>query len=843
MGHGLLIRHWFKRKPTECTAEDVRFLYLLCLGRAPVDGDEVSPLVGTGFFAAFKLLLGKQETRHTVLGRLDLGKQPPHAGLSEPELYDLAAGLQAHFGLAPFREPLHWLDIMSAAAAAPRFERAFIAHYSHQRLETFRAGLETLKDKPDGRVSGRITELVGQVVTGLALNHSSPDTPLVLDFYLNGLYAGSARADLKCEQFAGDFGGQAPWGFRHTFTVPDPLRSYDRLTLSIFEKETGAPVVGSREVVINPAPGTELMQRLTAELAALRDHTQGHEAVLARLDQIEGQLPRLQQYASFPLSQYALFKETFPLSPPQWLAQCDVRFDILVYDTGDADALQATLASARRQSFPAQSVMIVGKEGTESPAAAYTSALSGLEGTHILMLEAGDKLAMHALAWIARSVEDHASAHVFYADYDHYEIGVQPHLEPCFQHTFDYDLLLQHNSFSRAFAVEREQLLDLGAFDENAGQCFHQYLLLRHHEVFGDKAFHHIPHILWHMEKRLPDPQRQEARQNDQLLVSRSHLKRRGVTAKVSPHSDPYSGQLEDTLQLGWPMDGSMPKLGIIIPTKDRLELIKPCVESLKATIEHPAHTEIIIIDNGSEDRAVLDWFAQAQEDDAVQIVRSDTDFNWSHLNNVGATATDADYLLFLNDDTLAMDKGWDTLLRGQLARTGVGAVGARLLYRNGTLQHGGMVLYGLDDVRHEGMGDACDAPHPMNRTRLRHACAAVTGAFLACRRGDYAAVGGFDEAFAVTYNDVDFCFKIRGRGLRVIYDPQITFQHFQSESRGNDAKDADKRARALKEASRMADRWQHQFQGDPYYPKAFAKIGAPFTRLAPPVMKTTKTS
>jgi len=361
--------------------------------------------------------------------------------------------------------------------------------------------------------------------------------------------------------------------------------------------------------------------------------------------------------------------------------------------------------------------------------------------------------------------------------------------------------------------------------------------------VFGDKAFHHIPHILWHMEKRLPDPQRQEARQNDQLLVSRSHLKRRGVTAKVSPHSDPYSGQLEDTLQLGWPMDGSMPKLGIIIPTKDRLELIKPCVESLKASIEHPAHTEIIIIDNGSEDRAVLDWFAQAQEDDAVQIVRSDTDFNWSHLNNVGATATDADYLLFLNDDTLAMDKGWDTLLRGQLARTGVGAVGARLLYRNGTLQHGGMVLYGLDDVRHEGMGDACDAPHPMNRTRLRHACAAVTGAFLACRRGDYAAVGGFDEAFAVTYNDVDFCFKIRGRGLRVIYDPQITFQHFQSESRGNDAKDADKRARALKEASRMADRWQHQFQGDPYYPKAFAKIGAPFTRLAPPVMKTTKTS
>ncbi|SDE71635.1 glycosyltransferase family 2 protein [Kordiimonas lacus] len=843
MGYRHLIGHWFKRKPTECTAEDVHFLYLLCLGRAPLDGDEISPLVGARFFATLKLLLGKQETRLSVLARLELGKQPPHASLSELELCDLAAGLQAHFGLEAFKEPLHWLDILIATANTSRFEKAFLSHFSHLRLDAFRQGLQGLKGKADVDIKGRITRVVGQEVVGQVINRLTPDTPLVLDFYLNGLYAGTTHADLPCDQFAGDFGGLTPWGFRHQFTVPDALKTCDRLTLSIFEKESGAPVIGAREVVISPTLGVEVMQRLSAELAGLRDHAHGSDAVLARLDQIEAQLPRLQQYASFPLSQYALFKETFPLAPPQWLARCDVRFDILVYDTGDADALQATLTSARRQSFPAQSVVIVGKEGTQNPAAAYTSAVPGLEGTHILMLEAGDKLAMHALAWIARSVEDHASAHVFYADYDHYEIGAHPHLEPCFQHAFDYDMLLQHNSFSRAFAIEREQLLSLGAFDENAGQCFHQYLLMRHYEMFGDKAFHHIPRMLWHLEKRPADPQRQRLLEEDQIRVCQSHLKRRGITATAVPMNDPYAGPVDDTLMLSWPVDKSLPKLGIIIPTKDRIELIKPCVESLLATLDHPDRTEIIIVDNGSDDQAVLQWFADVQENGTVTVVRSDTAFNWSHLNNIGAAATDASYLLFLNDDTLAMDKGWDTVLRGQLARNSVGAVGARLLYRNGTLQHGGMVLYGLDDVRHEGMGDPCNAPHPMHRTRRCHACVAVTGAFLACRRTDFNAVGGFDEAFAVTYNDVDFCFKMRQQGLRVLYEPQITFQHFQSESRGNDARDEAKRARALKEASLMAGRWQHQFHGDPFYPRAFARTGSPFTCLAPPILESANPS
>jgi len=834
-----VIGHWFKRKPTKCTAEDVRFLYLLCLGRAPLDGDEISPLVDTGFFASLKLLLGKQETRHSVLARLELGKQPPHASLNEQELGDLTDGLQAHFHLPPISQPLNWLAVMSAASAAPRFERAFLAHHSPLRLAAYRRALKDLASRPEARMDGRITRVVGQEVTGLAINHAAPDKPVTLDFYLNGLYAGSSRAALPCEQYAADFEGLTPWQFRHAFVVPDVLRHHDRLTLAIYEKESGAPLIGSREVVINPAAAADMMQRLVAEMEALRHHSAGQDEILARIDRIEQQLPRLTQYSSFPLSQYALFKETYPLEPPQWLARSDVRFDVLVYDTGDADALHATIASLKCQSFPALSVVMAGKEGTQNPAAAYSEAMRDLEGTHLLMLEAGDKLALHALAWIARSVEDQPDAKIFYADYDHYEAGSQPHLEPCFMHAFDYDLMLQHNGLGRAFAADREQLLSLGAFDENAGQSFHQYLLLRHYEAFGDAAFHHIPQILWHLEFHRPGPAQWQAREQDQLRVCESHFKRCGVDAKAASLADPYAGPVPGALKISWPVDPSLPKLGIIIPTKNRLELIKPCVESLLATLDHADRTEIVIIDNGSDDRAVLDWFKEAQEKEGVKLVSSDTEFNWSALNNQGVAATDAPYLLFLNDDTLALDKGWDTVLRGQLARQDVGAVGARLLYRNGTLQHGGMILYALDDVRHEGMEDACDAPHPMNRTRLAHACVAVTGAFLACRRADFDSIGGFDETLKVTYNDVDFCFRMRQQGLRVIYEPQITFQHFQSESRGNDTHDDAKKARARKEAEMIVERWQANMMADPYYPKAFARVGAPYTRLAPPVIST----
>lgn len=838
-----MIRDWFKKKSTGCTAQDVRFLYLLCLGRPPHSGPELTSHQGRSILFTLKRLFRHQEMRAMVLDRLAMGMRPPHAALDDMARCDIAAGLQAHFGIDDIAEPLDWRHLLQQAASSPLFGRAFCAEYSAEHLEIFQSSLAQTELSKPVSLDGKLLSMHTQNIRGHVIDRQTPARLLTLDFYLNGLYAGSARADRPDHQYADDYDGHAPFGFDHTLVIPPALRSYDRLSLAIFEKATGAPFPGQRELIVNPTYGTNILQQLTTELRALREQSHDQSAMLAKLEQIEQQLPKLAQYSSFPLDQYHLYQEAFPLMPPQWLATCDVRFDILVYDHGDPDSLRATLSSLRNQSFPAVEIEVVGEGGQVNPAKAYAGAFRKLTGTHLIFLEAGDRLAIHALAWLAGGIEDHPRAYVFYADHDHYHIGSHIHHNPCFQQRFDYDMLIQHNSIERAFAVEREQMLALGAFDTNSGQSFHLYLLLRHYEMYGRQAFHHIPHVLWHLEDRPLKPSTLLGRREDLALVCNSHFKRQGIDACVKSHHDRYGGPMADTVQIEWPIDPDLPKLAVIIPTKDKLELIRPCVESLLETTDYPEQTEIVIVDNGSTVAALRRWLKNIPLSGNIKVIRSETPFNWSALNNLGAQATDADYLLFLNDDTLALDRGWDTALRRQLARPDIGAVGARLLYRNGNIQHAGMVFYELGDARHEGVGDHPGAPHPLNRTRLSHACSAVTGAFLACRRAVYADVGGFDEQLAVTFNDVDFCFKVRNAGWCILYEPQITFQHLQSESRGSDNANRERKARAKKEATVIRDRYQDSFQGDPYYPRAFARVGAPFSRLAPPTLDDIKTS
>ncbi|NVJ71007.1 MAG: glycosyltransferase [Alphaproteobacteria bacterium] len=822
-----MIGHWFKKKQkTECTADDVHFLHLLCLGRPALNGDETSPHIGQGFFATLKLFLGKQETRQLVFARLRMGKIPPHAKLDKDALSQLADGLERHFRVKGKIQRSNWLELLTTAFDAPRFKRAFLHHFSGEHFEILQTALRGLPAKvPD--ITCRILSVNGLECRGLVLDQGSPSHPITIDFFLNGLYVGTSCADLPEHQYAAEFAGTTPFGFTHTVTVPPALRGYDQLSLSAYEKESGAPIFTGKELLVHPTSGLNQLQRLSRSLARLRTQNGSQPAILEKLDQIEAQLPRIEKLGSFPLEQYEEWRELAPLPAPTWHGSNDIRFDILVYDTGAEEALKATLACLKEQSYPPLSVTVIGEGGSLTPGEAYTKALKEpREGSHLLLLAAGDTLEHHALAWFAASIEAHPEHHLYSADYETQQEG---RLLPHFQSRIDYDLLLQKNTFGRAFVMSRLGLDGIGELDEDTGHSFHQYLLLRCYEAFGEAGFHHIPQILM-CETPYSGP---EPSSSEQLKIFEGHVTRRGLKATARAHEDNYGRSVEDAIQISWQAAENTPKLAVIIPTKDKLGLIKPCVESLLATLAHPAQTDIVIIDNGSSDNDLLAWFGEVQHSANIKIVREDTDFNWSALNNAGVRHTDAEYLLFLNDDTLAMDKGWDDILRGHLARDTIGAIGARLLYKNGTIQHAGMIFYGLEDARHEGMGYTCDAAFPQNRIQLAHACSAVTGAFLACRRADFEAIGGFDEAFAITFNDVDFCFKMRQQGQKVLYEPQITFRHFQSESRGKDTHDMQKMARQRNEANRMHAHWHSYFERDPYYPDAFAKSGIPFSRLS----------
>jgi GT2 family glycosyltransferase len=192
--------------------------------------------------------------------------------------------------------------------------------------------------------------------------------------------------------------------------------------------------------------------------------------------------------------------------------------------------------------------------------------------------------------------------------------------------------------------------------------------------------------------------------------------------------------------------------------------------------------------------------------------------------------------LIFLNNDTVVLSEDWCAELAANALRPEVGAVGARLLYDDGTVQHAGVVL-GVEGVAgHDSVGEAPERGGYFGRSHVQRSAAAVTGACLATRRTVFVEVGGFDDAnLKVAFNDVDYCLRLRNAGYRVIYDPFAVLYHFESKSRGLDVSEA-KAARRRAEAAVFRARWAAIVDEDPYYNPHFERHARPFDRLrAPP--------
>lgn len=255
----------------------------------------------------------------------------------------------------------------------------------------------------------------------------------------------------------------------------------------------------------------------------------------------------------------------------------------------------------------------------------------------------------------------------------------------------------------------------------------------------------------------------------------------------------------------------------VIIPTRDQSEMLDTCIRSLLSTADKPWRVRILVVDNRSIEPATARLLADGVTAGRFETFKVDEPFNWSRLNNLAAARTSERILLFLNNDTELLTPGWDARLASYLARPDVGAVGARLLYPDGSLQHGGLV-FGLGDgsPRHEGVGAAPTDGGPADRWRRAREAAAVTGAFLATRRDVFNVVGGFDECgLAIAYNDIDYCLGVRRRGLSVVYGGDIEAVHFESRTRGQDLTRS-RIAWDLSERTTLVERWGEMLKMDP---------------------------
>jgi GT2 family glycosyltransferase len=261
----------------------------------------------------------------------------------------------------------------------------------------------------------------------------------------------------------------------------------------------------------------------------------------------------------------------------------------------------------------------------------------------------------------------------------------------------------------------------------------------------------------------------------------------------------------------------ALPSVSVVIPNKDRLPLLRVCLGGLLTGTDYPATLDVVVVDNGSTEPATRAFYGTLQSDPRVTILERPGPFNFSALTNAGIAASRGEVALLLNNDIEVIGRDWLQRLVVHAAEPDVGAVGAKLLYPDGRVQHAGVAIGLGGEAGHVYRGRPGSLVDRLGRLGAAHEVSAVTGACLAVERTKYEAVGGLDEElFPVSFNDIDLCLKLRAQGLRNILVPDAVLYHHESASRGPDI--GAKQARAEREARHFAETWRHVMRDDPFF-------------------------
>jgi GT2 family glycosyltransferase len=415
---------------------------------------------------------------------------------------------------------------------------------------------------------------------------------------------------------------------------------------------------------------------------------------------------------------------------------------------------------------------------------------------------------------MAEKLRDHPDAVLVYSDEDKLdEAGnrCDPHFKP----DFDPDRLLGHNYVAHLLVARRSEVIERGGFRVGfEGSQDHDLVLRLVAQRTADVVLH-VPEVLYHWRKHERSTAAQLASKPYALEAGRravvSHLGQQRLDARVD-FDEP--GQ---SLRVRWALPPAPPRVSIIVPTRDGQPHLSRCIRTLLDFTDYPDF-EILIVDNGSRDERTLRYLEHAEEDEHVVVWRDDRPFNFSRLNNFAVTKATGRVLAFVNDDIQATEPGWLREMVSNAIRPDIGAVGAKLLYPDGRIQHGGVVL-GIGGIAghafkfSSGLGAGY-----FSKLRMTHTVSAVTAACMVIERRKFEQVGRFDEEhLQVAFNDVDLCLRLRQSGFRNLLAPHAVLVHQESASRGSD-ETVSNRERFAREQRIMRERWQKELDADPYY-------------------------
>jgi GT2 family glycosyltransferase len=740
---------------------------------------------------------------------------------------EVVASLAARDRIGVARARLLWLRHVLEAEAASRGQRRTILHY-HRLLED--AGAWALEMN---RVAGDLdlrwpvppslsAPAIGDLLTPELWHHRTADTESVsteIVGWIETIEAAFAAGDGPALQEASD-------------RVRGEVERADQImdgTIAELERTVAAIVVAHARLPMAPPPAAAPLPTPPAqELVADPDYSKWlarrASTAFAREDWVAEQIAR-------------------------WRTPVGFAFGVIL-PAGTEERLAPTLRSLQQQRFGDWRLHAV-IEGEVPRGAVDDSrlawhrsegraidtlnrALMNDDADWVGLIDGGDRLAPEALFAIRIGIEKHPDWTALYTDEDRIDAS-EVRAGPQFKPDFNIDLLRSMPYVGGLLAVRRALFAELGGFSADWDGLEECDLTLRLAERGEERCFGHIADVLYHRFTQSGRSHRPvTAICADLPKLVQAHLDRLGVKATAEPGPRPLFCRVR------YAHDGAEPLVSIVIPTKNQLNLLKRCVETVLRITRYENY-EIIIVDNGSTSHDAIEYLRLIEEKAAdigsrLRVLRRPGPFNFSAMNNHAVREARGDYICLLNNDTAPIDGDWLLEMMQHARRPEVGVVGAKLFYPDGRVQHGGVIL---------GIGWGSPADHPFNgaagdaigywgRLKAQQDFSAVTAACMVTRRSLYDELRGLDEeAFAVCFNDVDYCLRVRDKGYLVVWTPYARLLHETSASLRGPVEDKgakEKADRFAGEKANMYKRWMPAIAFDPAYNRNLTSARLGFT-------------
>ena len=453
-------------------------------------------------------------------------------------------------------------------------------------------------------------------------------------------------------------------------------------------------------------------------------------------------------------------------------------------------------------------------------------ALELVTGDYVGLFDHDDLLTPDCLyEFVASMQEVHHDC--VYSDEDKLNDKTKKFEDPHFKPDFSIDLLCSHNYITHFFVVNMDIVRKVGGMrSEYDGSQDHDFIFRCAEQA---NSVHHVPKILYHWRMHplstAMDPESKMYCYTSGKKAIESHFKRIGIDATVEMLPRPLYGMYHCKYTVK-----DHPLVSILIPNYNHKDLLKGCIESLM-NVNTYSNMEIVIVENNSTEQEIFDYYKELELTYSnVKVIYYEGDFNYSKINNYGVKYTHGEYILFLNNDTKVIEPDSIEDMLGVCQREDVGAVGAKLLYEDDTVQHCGVVVgYHGYATAAFSLIDRNDFGY-MGRPRVSWDVSAVTAACLMTKREIFDEVGGFDEDFKVACNDVDLCLKIRSLNKWIVEDVFSVWYHYESKSRGLEDT-PEKQARFQSEIARFQKKWPEILKnGDPFHNPNFDLHKGPFT-------------